>query len=293
METNQPQLSEITELIQSFVDSIERALIERGLPRSQRNNICDEVESQIQTMIERRVQAGAELNLELVHSIIESMDPAESYRQTAQPVANESVASSEVESRKESRLPSVDHALASLGAFTKGWQEFISKQLRGSQSMQWLAALGLGISILGCLFLPFGMSRRHEEMSVLGFLLLFAGTIASAIAFWRIRSSNGRLRGQTVASIGILVMPMAFMNGILAAVLILGRVGLVIGALAVFAAVIYGNYRFVRYALEWLVTSSIGAESVSESPGPTTGPESTGSTSNNGTDLVDGLSPIA
>ena len=38
--------------------------------------------------------------------------------------------------------------------------------------------------------------------------------------------------------------------------------------LAVVAAVIYGNYRLVRFALAWLGTGSIGEASLLESPVP-------------------------
>ncbi|HUP82511.1 MAG TPA: hypothetical protein VM260_28415 [Pirellula sp.] len=72
----------VTPRINDFLDRIEGVLLDRDTPRAERTSICAEVESQIHTMIERKMEAGAELNLELIAGIIESMDPPESYAPT-------------------------------------------------------------------------------------------------------------------------------------------------------------------------------------------------------------------
>jgi hypothetical protein len=264
METNQPYPTDVAQHIHAFVDSIERVLIERAVTRTERNTICDEVASQIQTMIERRVEAGAELNLELVRSIIESMDSAESYARSTEPGPSAPVAES-IERKAEPLERPTQWARLGKKQIQDLVPGFISKQFGGATRTDFFAVVGLATSILGCLFLPFGMSRRHESISVFGLFLLFLGTIASGIAFWRIRNSNGRLQGHRLASIGILVMPLLFLNAVLAAVLIAGRVGLVIGGIAVVAGVLYGNYRLIRFALSWLETSSLGETPVVES----------------------------
>jgi hypothetical protein len=265
METNQPYPTDVAQHIHAFVDSIERVLIERAVTRTERNTICDEVESQIQTMIERRVEAGAELNLELVRSIIESMDSAESYARSTELGPSAPVAESIERKAEPLERPTQWKARLGKKQIQDLVPEFISRQFGGATRTDFFAVVGLATSILGCLFLPFGMSRRHESISVFGLFLLFVGTIASGIAFWRIRNSNGRLQGHRLASIGILVMPLLFLNAVLAAVLIAGRVGLVIGVIAVVAGVLYGNYRLIRFTLTWLETSSLGETPVEES----------------------------
>lgn len=278
MESQQPMPPEIVQLIQSFVDRIETTLLARQLPRGERMTICDEIESQIYTMIARRTEAGAELNLELVNSIIESMDPPESYARNTLDEPNVPQFESDPVASNATHNPEVPAgaipAPSVSSRFKKFVPEFVSRHFGETPHTDPLGICGLIACLFGALLIPIGMGGRHgaEGVIVFGILLLFLGTIASAVSFWRIRSSHGKLLGTRYASLGLLVLPFVFTNCFLIAFAFATRLWMVLGALVLLAAFIYANYRVVRFALRWLETSSIGE---SNETANTTRPEGT------------------
>ncbi len=253
MELNEPYPIEVTQSINAFLDRIEQVLLNRGTPRAERTSICSEVETQIHTLIERKVEAGAELNLELVTGIIESMDPPESYAASVEPTAHaEPLLQAEPVpsiSKKTKKNPVLD-----------SFRSFMNRPPRTSPELDWVAICGLVATCFGLVFIAVGLRGRSEESAVLGFLILFAGVIASGISFWRIRHSNGMLKGQKIASIGILMLPLVIVNLILGAVLFASPFGRFLGAVVMAVALIYLNYRMVQYALHWLSCYSAKAQ---------------------------------
>ncbi len=262
MELNEPYPNEVTESINAFLDRIEQVLLKRGTTRGERTGICSEVETQIHTLIERKVEAGAELNLELVTGIIESMDPPESYAASAEPIA---------------QAEPLGHGdpLPSSSKSTK-WNrvfDYVRTRLdhppRTSPELDWVAICGLVATCFGLVFIAVGLRGRSEESAVIGFLILFAGVMASGISFWRIRHSNGMLKGQKIASIGMLMLPLVIVNLILGAVLFASPFGRFLGAVVMAVALLYLNLRLVQYALHWLSCYSAKApnsESIKPEP---------------------------
>lgn len=245
MELNEPYPIEVTQSINAFLDRIEQVLLNRGTPRAERMSICVEVETQIHTLIERKVEAGAELNLDLVTGIIESMDPPESYAASSEPVAqSDPLLQSEP-------LPSKSKSTKRNRVFDYV-RTHLNRPQRTSPELDWVAICGLATTCLGLLLIAVGMSGRIEESAVLGFLILFAGVTASGISFWRIRHSNGMLKGQKIASIGMLMLPLVIINLILGAILFASPFGRFLGAVVMAVGLIYLNYRTVQYALQWL-----------------------------------------
>ncbi len=252
MEINEPYPIEISQCINRFLDRIERVLLTRGTSRAERTSICAEVESQIHTMIERKLEVGAELNLDLVNGIIESMDPPESYAPPIEPVL-QSEPVLHAESISAASKEPVEKAM--LGYVRK----ILDRPKRTTPGLDWVAICGLVATFLGVLFVFFGMNGRHEGTTIIGFLLIFAGVAASGISFWRIRHSNGLLTGQRIASVGLLMLPLLLVNGILSMVLFASPLGRILGALVLAVALLYANYRVVKAAMHWLASYSAKA----------------------------------
>jgi hypothetical protein len=262
MESNEPYPIEVTQSINAFLDRIEQVLLNRGTPRAERTSICSEVETQIHTLIERKVEAGAELNLDLVTGIIESMDPPESYAASVEPIAHaEPLLQAEPVpsiSNKMKKKPVLDY-----------FRSFVDRPPRTSPELDWVAICGLVATCFGLLFIAVGLRSISEEGEVLGFLVLFAGVIVSGISFWRIRHSNGLLTGQRIASIGVLMLPLVIVNLILGAILFASPFGRFLGAVVMAVALLYLNYRMVQYALHWLSCySAKGLDAAPSKPEP-------------------------
>ena len=256
MEMNEPYPTEVTQLINAFVDRIEQVLLSRGTPRSERTNICQEVETQIQMMIERRMESGAELNIDLVKGIIESMDPPESYAPVINPVAEPTIepvlqtdatqqASKNADSKPWSKPPFVDYL-----------QKLLDRPKRTTPALDWVAICGLAAIFFG-LFLVVAGPGRGDDAAIIGLMVILAGVAASCLSFWRIRHSNGLLTGQRIASMGILMTPLLLINAFLIAVLFATPFGIILGVLTVIAALIYGNYYVLRRAMSWLASYSV------------------------------------
>jgi hypothetical protein len=259
METQSALPEDVKTMIDSFVDRIDRVLVERGMPRTQRNTVCDEVESQIYLLIERKADAGSEINVSLVASIIESMDPPESYRDSADSsaaAADTTVAMDapiQVQSAAQPRnSQKTDSFWKTTELFTK-LDAFLNPK---KPHVDPIAIIGLFLSCVGVLFLPVGVAARSESVTVLGLLTLFSGTIGSGISYWRIRNTKGRLLGKRLAAIGLLIMPCLFLNAIVVLVMVATRIALLLGVLAVVLAGLYVNYRLINRSLRWLEKES-------------------------------------
>ncbi len=247
MEINEHYPIAVTQRINDFLDRIERVLLDRDTLRAERTSICAEVESQIHTMIERKMESGAELNLELIAGIIESMDPPESYAPTL-----------------ESQTIKDGDSIATLTPATtniplNGFASWIKDRFQHTTpGIDWVAVSGLASTCFGSLLILAGArgGRGGEAVAVFGFLMIFAGVAASGISFWRIRHSNGLLTGQKVASIGMLILPLLIVNGILSVILFASPFGRFLGAVTLATGLVYANYRIVQYALRWLASYS-------------------------------------
>jgi hypothetical protein len=261
MEPNQAYTAEMLEMIQSFVDRVDQALIAAGMPRVQRNNVCDEVESQIHLMIERRIEAGSEQNAELVTSVIESMDPPESYSrqfETASDSKTQNQSDNVSASKSTNGSISGSTFTTAFGTRIPGfWRSIVDRLTSQEPHVDPVAVAGLGLVGLGAVLSPFGIAARSEGMTVLGFFFVFLGAIASGVSYWRIRNSRGNLLGKRFASAGILVLPLLVGNTLLVSVLIATGLWLVLGTAAVIAAFLYGNYRLIRKAVQWLERDTI------------------------------------
>ena len=255
MDMNEPHSIEITNLISAFVDRIEQVLLNRGTPRAERTSICQEVETQIHMLIERRIESGAELNIDLVNGIIESMDPPESYAPETPPTAEPIIepvhqtgaapdASKQPEKPKSK--PSVVDTV----------RKFLDRPKRTTPSLDWVAICGLAATCFG-LFLMVARPGRGDGAAIFGVFFIMAGVTASAFSFWRIRHANGLLTGQRIASIGVLMLPFLLVNALLIAILFATRFGIVLGVLTVVVMLIYSNYYFLQRALRWLSVYSV------------------------------------
>lgn len=252
MDINEPYPIEVMQCINRFLDRIEQVLLTRGTSRAERTSICAEVESQIHTMIERKLEAGAQLNLELVNGIIESMDPPESYALSVEPgMQSEPVL--QAESISAASKEPAEKAL--LGYVRK----ILDRPKRTTPALDWVAICGLVVTFLGILLVFVGMGGRKEEPTFFGFLMIFAGVASSGISFWRIRHSNGLLTGQAIASVGMLMLPLLLVDGILSVVLFATSFGRFLGAIVLAAALLYVNYRTVTAAMHWLASYSAKA----------------------------------
>ena len=263
METNEAYPEIITQTINTFVDRIEQVLLTRGGARAERTSICSEVETQIHLMIERKVESGSELNLELVKGIIESMDPPESYAAPQNTAAVESTSTSPSKATAKARKPSE----RKFGfAYPK---TFLNTPKRTTPSVDRMAIAGVGAICIGVLLFQMALlSGRHggEVFAVGSFFMIFAGSIASIVSFWRIRHSNGLLTGQKIASIGMIAVPFFLINALLCAFLFTTPIGYVVGAALMLASLVYGNYRVVRHMIGWLGAYSVKVSNTDVKP---------------------------
>lgn len=270
MDMSEPYPANITQLISVFVDRIEQVLLSRGTPRAERTSICQEVETQIQMLIERRIESGAELNIDLVTGIIESMDPPESYAPAIDPIAEPTL---------EPTLEPTRHAEPSspiskqpdgkpwaMPTFVSYVRKFLDRPARMTPVLDWVAVCGLVATCFG-LLLTVTRPGRGDESAIFGLFFIMAGVAASAISFWRIRHSNGLLTGQRIASIGILMLPLLLINAFLITILFATPFGIILGVLAAISIFVYGNYYILRYALRWLANYSVKTPEV-ELPKP-------------------------
>ncbi len=252
MEMNEPYPLEISKAINVFVDCIEKNLLQSGMPRAERTSVCAEVETQIYAMIERRMEAGAELNLELVSGIIESMDQPESYAKEVAPFMLPESAALPV-------TPPSNRSTVEKQPFLKSVRKIMARPARTQPGLDWVAIAGIVASSVGVLMLIVGQGRRSEFLIVTGFLSVFAGVVASGVSFWRIRHSNGLLTGQRIASVGVLMLPIVFLNAVLCSILFATPIGRVLGAFILATALVYANYRVIKLALQWLDSYSATA----------------------------------
>ena len=255
MDMNEPNSIEITSLISAFVDRIEQVLLNRGTPRGERTNICQEVETQIHMLIERRIESGAELNIDLVSGIIESMDPPDSYAPETPPTAEPIIepvlqTGAAPDASKQPEMPKTKPSVVDTV------RKFLDRPKRTTPALDWVAICGLVATCFG-LFLMVARPGRGDGAAIFGVFFIMAGVTASAFSFWRIRHSNGLLTGQRIASIGVLMLPFLLVNALLIAILFATRFGMVLGVLTVVALLIYGNYYILQHALRWLSAYSV------------------------------------
>ena len=249
MDMNEPFPAEISQAINEFVDQIERVLLQNGMPRAERTSVCAEVEAQIHTMIERRLEAGAELNLELVHGIIESMDQPESY---AKPLDASHLPKPALESAQADAATPIHQVASKVESIWQSIKKTWARSARTKPGLDWVAVAGLAPTCLGVFCILAGMPRRNEFAIVSGFFWIFVGVVLSGISFWRIRHSNGLLTGQRIAAVGVMILPIALANIVLFAILFTTPIGRILGAIILVAGAMYANYRMIKYALHWL-----------------------------------------
>lgn len=83
---NALQLSaEAQSLLDAHLDAVERVLLDAGLARSERQAICDEIQAQARDMLEAR--GAAPPTVEDMRAVLITMDPPESYSESALPMA--------------------------------------------------------------------------------------------------------------------------------------------------------------------------------------------------------------
>ncbi len=256
MDMSEPYPANITQLVSDFVDRIELVLLNRGTPRAERTSICQEVESQIQTLIERRIESGAELNIDLVNGIIESMDPPESYASAIDPIAEPSIEPALHAKASPTLDKQSDSKPWAMPPFVSNVRKFLDRPARSTPVLDWLAVCGLVATCFG-LLLTVTRPGRGDESAIFGLFFMMAGVTASGISFWRIRNSNGLLTGQRIASIGILMLPFLLINALLITILFATPFGIILGVLAAIGIFVYSNYYILRYALSWLATYSV------------------------------------
>jgi hypothetical protein len=74
--------------VDEFLDRVERALMSRPISRTERANIVSELATQIDTLVARQVANGVAVTDEVVKDVIESMDPPETYSDSAEPAVS-------------------------------------------------------------------------------------------------------------------------------------------------------------------------------------------------------------
>lgn len=253
METNEPYPLEVTNAINAFVDRIEQVLLQSGMPRSERTNVCAEVETQIHLMIERKIETGVALNLDLVNGIIESMDPPESYARSVETVTDSETSFRSAASTPDTKSPLKRPLLDPLLEYVRNLR---NRPTRTAPGLDWVSVVGLASTCFGLLLVFAGVAERSEFATVSGLCGIFAGVIASGVSFWRIRHSAGLLTGQRLASIGVLMLPIVLSNAVLCALLFATPFGRVLGAIVMASALVYANYRGIKSALRWLASYS-------------------------------------
>ncbi|MFO0915147.1 MAG: hypothetical protein U0795_19455 [Pirellulales bacterium] len=162
--------------VDDYLDRVERALASRLVPRSDRRSIVDEIETQIETLVSRRTDEGAKLNVVLIEEILQRMDPAESYGEGPERTAD------------AEGSPSGDfHAQTAHAKPTQA--EVIRPQVPRRDPVAIAALLLWGFVVLT-------LMTGAERLIV--FCGMPAALVATGLAIWsiyRIRNSDGWLHG--------------------------------------------------------------------------------------------------
>jgi len=250
----------------AYLDAVEAVLLEQKTPRSERILILGELESQIHAVIALRLEAGAELQPDLVRSIIESLDTPESYRIDAQHANAGSPIGSELESKTHTSEAKESVSIDSGVGSTK-------ERDPRFQAVHWLGklaayrqrsridefAIASCICALGALLIAASTGRDREAGIVLTGLLLTVGCCLGWFSTYRIKRSDGKLWGGRLAFTGGMILP--FMLANIAAITLVVQTPLWI--LILIAAVLFANYWVIRRTWAWIASQSLVPSTVS------------------------------
>lgn len=196
MESSMNWPDDVRRRVDEYLDCVERALVSRLVPRSDRRSIVDEIETQIETLVSRRRDEGAELNVVLIEEILQRMDPAESYGE-----GPESTVGAE---------GSPSGVYQGQAASTRnGHAEVIRPQVPRLDPVVIAAILLLGFVVLT-------LFTGAERLIV--FTGLPAAVVATGLAIWsiyRIRHSDGWLHGLGLAFGAACILPVLMIQSFL------------------------------------------------------------------------------
>ncbi|HMF11636.1 MAG TPA: hypothetical protein VKE94_05000 [Gemmataceae bacterium] len=211
---------ELRNLIDARLDAIERALLRVELSYSERRHIVGEVETQIFELLARRNVAPTH---EDVVAVLDSLDPPESY----------------VPEELRGKLGDVPEAT-------------IRPRARGPR-LSLLAvgsAVGLVANILVAIPLLAASGPGEAAAQVFGGLMMLAVSACGVVACIRILRSEGRLQGLPFAFAAALAFPLFWINVIVVA--IIAATHGIIAFVLTGAAILYVNYRAIRWLWRWL-----------------------------------------
>lgn len=165
--------AEAQSLLDEHLDAVERVLLDAGLSRSERQAICDEIQSQARDMLQAR--GGAAPTVEDVRAVLAAMDPPDSYRESAAPTAP--------------RVP--------------------AEPTRLHPAALWSVILPAAAFLL--MFLPFGPKGEGAGLTFLSAIAL-AAIAAGITAIVGVRRRPERYSGIGWAAIGICLLPAVFLH---------------------------------------------------------------------------------
>ncbi len=262
MDLQEPLPNDIQSAIHAFLDQVDTVLLGRLVPRDQRCSIVGELESQIMTIIERKISSGSELNIELVRNIIETMDPPESYGGEFETPA----------SAPQAAMPTFDVPTKKT---TTPWSKYSIRDAihrwmpKDRPRYDEVAIVGHLVGAFAFLFFLASFEGRSEFVLVMA---MFFGLICSGLGFYslqRIRRSNGVRVGTRGAFVNMIAFPLILSNMLLLAILFQSPLGIFLASLVMAAALLYANYWVVRFAWRSMTSNqtilgstSIGFKSV-------------------------------
>ncbi len=250
----------------AYLDAVEAVLLEQKTPRSERILILGELESQIHSVIALRLGAGAELQPDLIRSVVESLDTPESYRIDAQHADAGSPVGSELESKNHASEAKESVSSAPVAGAPKErdprfqaahWLGKLSAYRQRSRIDEF--AIVSCICALGAPLIAASTGRDREAGLVLAGLLLIVGCCLGWFSTYRIKRSDGKLWGGRWAFTGAMILPILLAN--IAAITLAVRTPL--GILFLIAAVLFANYWVIRKAWAWIASQSLIPSAVS------------------------------
>ena len=165
---------DVKSVIDTHLDGVEQALLESGVSRMERRNVCDELERQILDMLGER--SGETPSVGDVRSLLAELDPPCSYGPPASEGLRKATAPVQVSS-----LATAAAATAILGIAGA----FVYAEWRGAES-----------------------DRQHA--AIIAFLITFLALAIGVTAIREIRREHQTKRGYLLAFIGVISLPISF-----------------------------------------------------------------------------------
>jgi hypothetical protein len=232
-----PLSNALRDLVDSRLDTVERALLQGNTPRAERRSILEDIETQILDMLAVEAPDHEPTRADLLR-VLARLDPPEAF--TGEEV--------------DSVRPRVERGTAAVADRTPPVAKSGYATTGILACVGGLVTLGLGLPL--CAFTMLFAESATAVVAVVCFIVL-TGAPAGVLGILHamaIRESHGRLRGLTCAAIGISALPISIAGLLLGfCMAAAGELAIIGGAIFICVLAVVGAIHLTYRSLEVLV----------------------------------------